>query len=366
MTTQALRDKFLAVEADLCDQFVGRNQEIRGLVLAALAKHHVLFLGPPGTAKSQIASLWAQALDVGYFRRLITQHSTPDELFGPIDIKAYKDEGVFRRILSGKAADREIVYLDEVFKGGPTILNTLLTLMEERLVDNDGDTHQAPLISMIGTSNEIPASDDNLDAFYDRFLLRYLTHYLDDDNDFNKLMLIADPELHVDPISDIDLVMAQQEVKDMVPSRTCLDSYHVLWETFRGEDITISDRRFKVSMRIAAAESWLNGFEEIRAESLTILQHVLWSDPTTFNQVKRIVLSSVNPSASRANEILEAAREACESPLDDEAEVVQLLAQMRAMKEELRQLPVQDDTVKEVFEKINTLAQGLMNKLAGD
>ncbi len=366
MTTQSLRDKFLTVEADLCDQFVGRNQEIRGLMLAALAKHHVLLLGPPGTAKSQLANLWAKALGVGFFRRLITQHSTPDELFGPIDIKAYKDEGIFRRILKGKAADREIVYLDEVFKGGPTILNTLLTLMEERIVDNDGDTHLAPLISMIGTSNEIPASDDNLDAFYDRFMLRYLTHYLDDDDEFKQLMTIPTPELHADSISGTDLMEAQQEVEDMEPSPTCLDSYHVLWETFRGEDITISDRRFKVSMKIAAAESWLKGFEEVRAESLVILQHVLWSKPEEFNQVKRIVLGSVNPSASRATEILEAAKEACESPLDDEAEVVQLLAQIRAMKEELRQLPVQDDTVKAVFEKVNVLQQDLMNKLAGD
>ncbi|KKM03348.1 hypothetical protein LCGC14_1775400, partial [marine sediment metagenome] len=163
-TTTTIRDKMIDIETELNGQFISRHKEIRGLLQALLSRQHILILGDPGTAKTSMCQAWAEGCELSFFRRLITQFSTPDELFGPVDIKSYKENGVFRRLTQGKAPDAEVVYLDEVFKGGPTILNSLLSLMEERIFDNDGVTVQCPLVTLIGTSNELPADDAGLDA----------------------------------------------------------------------------------------------------------------------------------------------------------------------------------------------------------
>ena len=64
-----------------------------------------------------------------------------------------------------------IAFLDEVFKANSAILNSLLTLLNEREFDNGSGRLRTPLLSVVGASNELPA-DDSLLAFFDRFLVR--------------------------------------------------------------------------------------------------------------------------------------------------------------------------------------------------
>ena len=166
-TPEQLRGHLAALESGLLE----RGTAVRLLLLAALAREHVLLVGPPGTAKSERARRLHRCFaGARYFERLLTRFSTPEELFGPLSLKALEDDR-YERLIDGYLPTAGIAFLDEVFKANSAILNALLTLFNEREFDNGAGRIAAPLVCAIGASNEAP-SDESLQAFHDRFLLR--------------------------------------------------------------------------------------------------------------------------------------------------------------------------------------------------
>jgi MoxR-like ATPase len=156
---------------DLERGLLERGTAVRLLLLAALAREHVLLIGPPGTAKSELARRLHRCFDgARYFERLLTRFSTPEELFGPLSLKALEEDR-YERLIDGYLPTAGIAFLDEVFKANSAILNALLTLFNEREFDNGAGRIDTPLVCAIGASNEAPA-DESLLAFHDRFLLR--------------------------------------------------------------------------------------------------------------------------------------------------------------------------------------------------
>ncbi len=150
---------------------VERGREIRLALLCALAGEHTLLIGPPGTAKSELARRLHRAFrDARYFERLLTRFSVPEELFGPLSISALEQDR-YERHTAGFLPDASIAFIDEVFRANSAILNALLTLLNEREFDNGAGRVRCPLISVIGATNEVP-DDEVGEAFFDRFLLR--------------------------------------------------------------------------------------------------------------------------------------------------------------------------------------------------
>jgi len=166
-----LRERIAAHIETLQSGLLERETAARLVLLATLAGAHVLLIGPPGTAKSELARRVHRSLaGARYFERLLTGFSTPEELFGPLSLKALEDDR-YERLTEGFLPTAGIAFLDEVFKANSAILNALLTLLNEREFDNGSGRVAAPLISVVGASNELPA-DEALQAFHDRFLLR--------------------------------------------------------------------------------------------------------------------------------------------------------------------------------------------------
>src|SRR5258708_21867471 len=174
---ETLPSRLVQLAHALEQRFLGKDEVIRLLLVATIAGEHAVLIGPPGTAKSALIRTFARLIHARYFEYLLTRFTEPNEIFGPVDISAFR-EGRYERRTEGMLPDAEIVFLDEVFKSNSAILNALLTLLNERRFASGGTVTRCPLLSAFGASNEVPG-DETLTAIYDRFILRIHNDNLD-------------------------------------------------------------------------------------------------------------------------------------------------------------------------------------------
>jgi len=268
------------VAAELDQQYLGKSEVIRLLLIAIVAREHVVVIGPPGTAKSALIKSLAQLLDARYFEYLLTRFTEPNELFGPVDIQAFRD-GSYRRKTEGMLPEAELVFLDEIFKSNSAILNSLLTLLNERQLATGGQLIQCPILSVFGASNEVPA-DDSLGALYDRFLLRIRSDNLEAYH-FNELLLrgIQHEAERLVGRQRASLV-AGRELQSLAAelatrlsfSEDFLSSYKGLIFQIRAEGVSVSDRRIVKLLKLFAASALLDGRERADVGDLFVLKHI--------------------------------------------------------------------------------------------
>ncbi|MBS2031594.1 MAG: AAA family ATPase [Deltaproteobacteria bacterium] len=294
------------LRTELDSLFPERRHVIDGALAAVLVGEHVLFLGPPGTAKSALVRTIATAFRGTYFERLLTKFSTPEELYGPISLRALEQER-FTRVTTSKLPDVQFAFIDEVFKASSAILNTLLTLMNERVFHNDGQPVQVPLVSMFGASNELPEGKE-LEALFDRFMLRFETGYLVRTNSLRSVLTSPEPMVTA-KLSMADLKKAQTEVAKIVITDATVDALIAIRESLRTEGIVASDRRWKKSLGLVKAAAYLADESETTPEDLVILVDALWREPKERNKVARMLGQVADPVGAQAAEILDAARE---------------------------------------------------------
>jgi len=99
---------------ELAAKFPERREIIEGTLYALLSSESILLLGPPGTGKSSLARAVAQAFGARYFERLLTKFTTPEEIFGPVSLKALENDR-YTRITTDKLPEAEIAVIDETF-----------------------------------------------------------------------------------------------------------------------------------------------------------------------------------------------------------------------------------------------------------
>lgn len=153
---------------------VGREDEAAAVFAASVAGVPAVLIGEPGTAKSLlIRKINEGCTQKKFFDYLMNSYTQPDELFGAPKIDQLM-RGKFERDIEGKLPEADFAFLDEIFRGGSHILNTLLAVINERKFHNGSEVRDLPLVNLFGAANA-PPTDPDLGAFYDRFPIRILT-----------------------------------------------------------------------------------------------------------------------------------------------------------------------------------------------
>lgn len=289
--------------AELVALFPERGDVVRAMIAAAVAGEHTVILGPPGTAKSLLVRTMTKAFGASYFERLMTRFTTPEEVFGPVKLSALQQDR-FARATANYLPSAEVAFLDEVFKANSAILNALLTILNERVFHDDGQPQNAPLLTCVGASNELPEGPE-LDALYDRFLVRLVTSYIEEDAAFRAMLTAPAIEM----ASRVAIRVEQTAARAVVVSSDTLDSIVALRAACRKANIVVSDRRWRQCLSLVRAVAHLDGRKSTEPEDLEILEHVLWKKPDERVNVARTIQTVVNPAGARAVEELDAAKE---------------------------------------------------------
>lgn len=333
MSTSPTPRPFQQLREELSAAFPERREVIDGALCAVLAGEHVFLLGPPGTAKSALVRAVARAFDAPYFERLLTKFSTPEELFGPISLKALEADR-YARLTVGMLPSAHLAFIDEIFKSNSAILNALLAIMNERVFHNDGGAQACPLITLFGASNELPEGRE-LEATFDRFLLRYDVQYLLRASSLRSIFRAGEPRV-TSSFSVADLDAARQAVAAVELTDSTVEKLIEIRDLCRSEGVVASDRRWKKMLSVVKANAWLAGEATTNTEDLLILSHTLWRDPKDKSKIAQLVGQIADPITSQANLILDAARDTAARVAGTKADRKAYVAQAAQALEELQ------------------------------
>ncbi len=281
--------------SSLNQQFLDKQEIIRLMCISVIAGEHMVIIGPPGTAKSALISNFSKLIEASYFEYLLTRFTEPNEIFGPIDIQAFK-AGQYTRRIEGMMPTSEIVFLDEIFKANSAILNSLLHVINERKYQHGSNTVDVPLLSLFAASNEVPG-DENLSALFDRFLIRAYSGNLDSFH-FQELMrrginlelarmTKARGGAALTSAQALRAVQVEVQQKIRVPD-DFLAKYKSLVFQIRSEGISISDRRSVKLLKLLTASAALDGRNVVNDADLFIMRHV-WNNLDQIDLLDQIV-----------------------------------------------------------------------------
>ena len=304
-------DRLSEIRTQLKAAFAEREGVIDGLLTALVSRSHIFLLGPPGTGKSALVNTVVQAVTgATRFKWLMTKFSEPGELFGPYDLQGLK-EGRMERIVTGKLPTAHVAYLDECFKASGSMLNSLLTIMEEREFDNGTSRIDCPLETLVGSSNEMPEGPE-LGAMYDRMSFRFFVDYIQNQDKLRQVMLGGAPaitaSITLDELHDLQATAAALPVPDSV-----MDAMFAIKADLEGQGIVVSDRSWCNMVNIVRARAIVEGFPTVEARHLEAMADVCWQEPDQRNIVASVIGQRANPAAAEAVDNMDCAEEALAS-----------------------------------------------------
>ena len=315
-----------------------KNTEISLSLLAALAGESVILLGPPGVAKSMVARQLKTAFrDAQSFEYLMSRFSTPDEIFGPVSIQKLKTSDTYERAVEGYLPTADVVFLDEIWKAGPAIQNTLLTVINEKLFRNGNREMHLPLKLLVAASNELPAKGEGLEALWDRFVIRIESRPIKLEKNFRAMLLESHADFSgstgvlghadfADNADSSDLKITGEEYAEWA-EKICkigvkeevLDAISAIRKSLRAvnvdeaaerRNIYVSDRRWKNIVRLLRTSAFMQDREKVDICDLLPIYHCLWQEPEERDAIRCIVIRALfSPFAEKLVEMKNALAE---------------------------------------------------------
>lgn len=282
-----------------------REEVIAVSLLAALCGQNTFLYGPPGTAKSLISRRIACAFQKpAYFEYLMNRFSTPEEVFGPVSISALKEDR-YVRTTDSYLPKADFAFLDEIWKSSPAILNTLLTLINERTFKNGETIESVPLKALLAASNETPEINQGLEALYDRFIVRQMVLPIAERGHFETL-INSEPSSSDAKVPENIRVTPdewsawQREVHLVRLSTETLTIIHLIREKLaeleHSISVYVSDRRWQRAAMLMKAAAFFNGRIETNHSDALLLQHCLWTHENNYQKVNQLVADAVKQS----------------------------------------------------------------------
>jgi len=361
-------EKIKQIEEILSSRYIEREEEIRGLILAALTGQHLFLLGSPGTGKSSLIRDFSRLCGGKCFSTVLSQFTTPEQLFGVVNLPKLK-EGILSFNTEGFLPDSNFAFLDEIWKANSAILNTLLPIMEERIFMNGSSPMKLNLVSLFAASNEMPQPE--VMALFDRFALRYLVKQVSQEQ-FVSLLTNGDVNNHhlLEPIISLsELMPLQEEVNAVVVPEDIFQMIGEIRRLCSENGILVSDRRFVRSIKVIKATAFLNERDAVIEDDLEILKNILWDTPENIPQITKIVVTAFSPDMIKAWEILEEIEKEYNSAVADnnrDSRISRMSAAIAVIKEGIRQLNglnIKESKKQEFINKARSIGERLRNEV---
>ena len=311
-----------------------KNTEISLSLLAALAGESVILLGPPGVAKSMVARQLKTAFrEAQSFEYLMSRFSTPDEIFGPVSIQKLKTSDTYERAVEGYLPTADVVFLDEIWKAGPAIQNTLLTVINEKIFRNGNREMHLPLKLLVAASNELPAKGEGLEALWDRFVIRIESRPIKLEKNFRAMLLevkseergvkkqssAAEGKANSNAITAEEYAEWTERIGKIGVKIEVLDAISAIRKSLRAvnvdeaaerRNIYVSDRRWKNIVRLLRTSAFMQDREEVDICDLLPIYHCLWQEPEERDAIRNIVIHALfSPFAEKLVEMKNALAE---------------------------------------------------------
>lgn len=304
-----INEKLTNIENRLQEVYIERDQEIHNAILTIVSRMTHLLVGPPGTAKSAIVkAICSYIKDAQFFYTLMFSELPPDAILGPIDPMKFK-AGEFKRNIKGYLPSAHLAFIDEVFRASPNVLNSLFNIMNEREFKNGSELINVPCFALFFACNKINERADP--AFMDRFYLKSNVKRVqrpdhvasiieswsgtssfktDKSTNFVEKYIPEKGELvDIDEINE-----ATKESLKIKCNEKAIKSATSIYTALNQTGFDVSERKIKLSMRIAAAEAYLEGADKIGPGHLVILLDTLPNFPHQINQVADVVLTHID------------------------------------------------------------------------
>lgn len=321
-------ERFQRLLRDMNRGIYEKETEISLSLLAALAGESVILLGPPGVAKSMVARQLKTAFrDARSFEYLMSRFSTPDEIFGPVSIQKLKSSDTYERAVEGYLPTADVVFLDEIWKAGPAIQNTLLTVINEKIFRNGNREMRLPLKLLVAASNELPAKGEGLEALWDRFVIRIESRPIRQEKNFRSMLLevenlsevkseeqssAAEGEANSNVITAEEYAEWSENINKIGVKENVLDVISVVRKSLRTvnvdeaaerRNIYVSDRRWKNIMRLLRTSAFMQDRAEVDVCDLLPIYHCLWQEPEERDAIRTLVIRAL--FASHADKLVE-------------------------------------------------------------
>ncbi len=318
ITNKNMKNRINDLIAALSHGLYERQEIVAVALLSTLSGQSIFLYGLPGTAKSLIARRLSKAFkDSTHFEYLMQRFSTPEDVFGPVSIQELKQDKYIRKT-KGYLPTADFAFLDEIWKSSPAILNTLLTIINERIFRNGETEESVPLKALIAASNETPPPNQGLEALYDRFVMRVIVDPMKERTNFESLLdgnaVLADIDIPENLkfsheewqslLAEIPKVKISKEVMDIIHSiRIALEEYNA---NNQKSAVYVSDRRWQKIALVLKTSAYLCGRQEVIPVDALIIRHCLWTQTENREPIEEIIENCVRDFGVENRELLDA------------------------------------------------------------